>query len=63
MVQSGYKCILFFLMVGQETTASTLSFMLAETGKHPEVENRSVIILINIKVANLHNWDNSKRDM
>jgi len=25
---------------GQETTSSTLSFMLAEAGKHPEVENR-----------------------
>ncbi|KAJ7388425.1 hypothetical protein OS493_037705 [Desmophyllum pertusum] len=31
-----------FFIAGQETVSGTLSFMLAEAGKHPEVENRLV---------------------
>lgn len=34
------KCILCLTFAGQETTSSTLSFMLAEAGKHPDIENR-----------------------
>ena len=30
----------FFLPTGQETTSAMLAFMLAEVGKHPEVEER-----------------------
>ena len=30
----------FFLQTGQETTSAMLAFMLAEVGKHPEVEER-----------------------
>lgn len=30
----------FFSQTGQETTSAMLAFMLAEVGKHPEVEER-----------------------
>jgi len=35
-----YDIYFFFSQTGQETTSAMLAFMLAEIGKHPEVEER-----------------------